>query len=83
MKLSRAKAVRTKCLDCCCGNAAEVRRCDIKTCPLWAFRMGSISRCGITLDEVEKLFSAAFSNDSAEETVLEEDHESEAEKNEE
>lgn len=83
MKLSRAKAVRLKCLDCCCGNAAEVRRCDIKTCPLWAFRMGSASRCGITLDEVEKLFSTAFSNDSAAEMALEEDHEQETEKNEE
>ena len=33
------KAVRAKCLDCCCGSAAEVRHCHLKHCPLWPFRM--------------------------------------------
>lgn len=44
--LSRAKAVRLKCLDCCCQNAAEVRRCTAKGCPLWMFRMGSPAKAG-------------------------------------
>ena len=38
--VGRAKAVRKKCLDCMCQNAAEVLRCDIVTCPLWFYRMG-------------------------------------------
>jgi hypothetical protein len=35
------KAIREKCLDCCCGNAAEVRKCAATDCALWPFRMGS------------------------------------------
>src|SRR5262245_45321354 len=35
------KALREKCLDCCCGNAAEVRKCVAVDCPLWPFRMGA------------------------------------------
>ncbi len=38
-KISRKKAIRLKCLDCCCGNAYEVRKCEIRTCPLWRFRL--------------------------------------------
>lgn len=68
-KLSRTKAIRAKCLDCCCGSAPEVRRCPVKTCPLWVFRMGSPSRCGITLGEAENLFSIALGCDSEVETA--------------
>lgn len=39
-RISRSKAIRLKCIDCCCGNMAEVRKCDITTCPLWRYRMG-------------------------------------------
>ena len=39
-RLTRGKAIRAKCLDCCCGNSAEVRKCTITTCPLWIYRMG-------------------------------------------
>jgi hypothetical protein len=35
------KALREKCLDCCCANAAEVRKCVAIDCPLWPFRMGA------------------------------------------
>jgi hypothetical protein len=34
------KAIRAKCLDCCCYQPKEVRLCTVKTCPLWPFRMG-------------------------------------------
>lgn len=34
------KAIREKCLDCCCGNAAEVRKCVAVDCALWPYRMG-------------------------------------------
>jgi hypothetical protein len=35
------KAIREKCLDCCCSNAAEVRKCVATDCPLWPLRMGT------------------------------------------
>jgi hypothetical protein len=38
---SPVRAIRAKCLDCCGGSAAEVRRCLAVTCPLWPFRMGA------------------------------------------
>jgi hypothetical protein len=34
------KAIRARCLDCCCGNAAEVRKCTAVACPSWPFRLG-------------------------------------------
>ena len=34
------KAIRAKCLDCCCGQREEVKLCPAKDCPLWPFRMG-------------------------------------------
>lgn len=37
---TRAKAIRAKCLDCCCDIRAEVKACTIKKCPLWIYRMG-------------------------------------------
>jgi len=35
------KAIRERCLDCCCGNASEVRKCTAIDCPSWPFRMGT------------------------------------------
>ena len=34
------KAIRAKCLDCCCGQANEVKLCPSAQCPLLAFRNG-------------------------------------------
>lgn len=39
-RVSRSKAIRLKCIDCCAGNMAEVRRCSATNCPLWRYRMG-------------------------------------------
>lgn len=39
-RIGRAKAIRLKCVDCCGGNMAEVRKCPAEHCPLWRFRMG-------------------------------------------
>lgn len=39
-RLTRTKAIRLKCLDCTCGNMAEVRKCPATSCPLWRYRMG-------------------------------------------
>lgn len=49
------KAIRAKCVDCCCGNAAEVRKCVATDCPLWPFRLGSNPfRKRLILSESEK-----------------------------
>lgn len=34
------KAIRSKCLDCCCGSAPQVRQCTITGCPLFPYRFG-------------------------------------------
>lgn len=39
-RISRSKAIRLKCLDCCAGQSAEVRKCTATHCPLWRYRMG-------------------------------------------
>ena len=38
--LTPMKAIRAKCLDCCCFNPNEVRLCTAKDCPLWVYRSG-------------------------------------------
>ena len=35
------KAIRAKCLDCCCNNPNEVRLCPAVDCPLHEYRRGS------------------------------------------
>ena len=37
---SPIKAIRAKCLDCCCGQAIEVKLCTVTKCPLHPFRFG-------------------------------------------
>lgn len=39
-KLTPMKAIRLKCLDCCCGQAAEVKLCPSTDCSLYPYRMG-------------------------------------------
>lgn len=34
------KAIRLKCLDCCCGQYKEVRLCPSDDCSLWIYRFG-------------------------------------------
>ncbi len=34
------KSIRAKCLDCCCGNMAEVNRCPAENCALHPYRFG-------------------------------------------
>lgn len=38
---SPQKAIRERCLDCCCGVPSEVRKCTAVACPSWPFRMGA------------------------------------------
>lgn len=39
-KRTPIKAIRAKCVECCCGNFAEVRECELSECPLFEYRMG-------------------------------------------
>lgn len=34
------KAIRAKCLDCCCGQRLVVEECSCEDCPLHPFRLG-------------------------------------------
>ena len=40
-RMSPLKALRLRCLDCCCGSPREVRLCPAVDCPAWPFRMGT------------------------------------------
>ena len=33
------RAIREKCLDCCCGQEHEIRMCPVKKCSLWPYRL--------------------------------------------
>ena len=35
------KAIRERCLDCCCDQPSEVRKCTAVRCPSWPYRMGT------------------------------------------
>lgn len=39
-KTNPVKAIREKCLDCCCGSNIEVKLCNIVSCPIYPFRFG-------------------------------------------
>lgn len=38
--LTPIKAIRAKCLDCCCDSVKEVRLCPITNCALYPYRLG-------------------------------------------
>ena len=40
MKSEILKAIRHKCIECCCGQKAEVRLCHLSACGLWHYRLG-------------------------------------------
>ena len=40
MRITRSKAIRLRCLDCCCNNSKEVALCSAKNCSLWNYRFG-------------------------------------------
>lgn len=39
-RLTRARAIRLKCMDCTNQQSTEVTKCHIKECPLWRYRSG-------------------------------------------
>lgn len=34
------KAIRAKCLDCCCDDWRDVKTCPVPDCPLYQYRFG-------------------------------------------
>ena len=48
------KAIRAKCLDCCCDQREEVKLCPAKTCPLWRFRMGKNPNRSVNLTDEQR-----------------------------
>ena len=58
--LTPMKAMRAKCLDCCCGEVKEVRNCPATECPLWPYRMGKRP----TVDDLVDDGSFALKNSS-------------------
>ena len=52
---SPLKAIRAKCLDCCCGSWKEVEDCTCEeTCPIWHFRYGKNPYIKRTLTDEQK-----------------------------
>ena len=39
-RMTPIKAIRLKCLDCCCGSSKEVELCTVPKCTLWPYRFG-------------------------------------------
>ena len=39
-KTNPVKAIRDKCIDCCCGSFTEVKECAVESCPLFPYRLG-------------------------------------------
>ena len=40
MNRNPVKAIKEKCLDCCCGQKKEVEECPMNECALYPFRLG-------------------------------------------
>jgi hypothetical protein len=40
VNLTPLRAIRFKCLDCCCWQTKDVKDCGIQDCSLYPFRLG-------------------------------------------
>lgn len=49
------KAIRAKCLDCCCGQASEVALCVCEDCSLYPYRFGKNPNRKCTMTEEQRL----------------------------
>ena len=75
-KITPLRAIRLKCLDCCAGQAREVRLCAAKDCPLWIYRSGH--KPDNMQDSSLSQKSAAFQGVNREENVSEGNYTSES-----
>lgn len=66
-RLTPVKAIRAKCLNCCCGQPKEVRLCVIPECPLYNYRFGkNPNRKGIGFGQKEKIENSKLSEEKTE-----------------
>lgn len=59
--LTPLKAIRAKCLDCCCGSSNEVKECTCYKCALYPYRTGhspNPNRKGKSKGNIEALLKA-------------------------
>lgn len=63
------KAIRAKCLDCCCQQQGEVDQCPVEQCPIWPYRYGK------SIQAREKRLAYLHSKDSNTEVEIDEDDE--------
>jgi hypothetical protein len=65
-RISPLKAIRLKCLDCCCGSAHEVKLCTAEKCPLYLFRLGkNPNRTGVGGNGYFRAKQSGSTSDSA------------------
>jgi hypothetical protein len=57
-KIPALKAIRNKCIDCCCGQSTEVALCPCEDCALWPFRFGKNPYTSKVLTEEQKIAAA-------------------------
>ena len=55
---SPIKAIRAKCIECCCGQLAEVKLCTCTDCALHPFRFGKNPYVKRTMSEDQKMAAA-------------------------
>ena len=56
------RAIRAKCLDCCCGSPAEVSECPCADCSLYQFRFGKNPNVKLSEEERERRSRMAREN---------------------
>ena len=61
-RVTPIKAIRAKCLDCCCGSTDEVKLCPCDDCPLHPFRFGKNPNVRLTDEERERRRQMAREN---------------------
>ena len=65
-KAALRKAIREKCLDCCCDQEKEVRICEIRKCSLWPYRL-NVREYQDPVDG--KIYTAVSNEEVIEETI--------------
>lgn len=49
--LTPLKAIRSKCIECCCGQTKEIKLCNLSECPLFPYRMGKRPKVDKCIDD--------------------------------
>lgn len=60
IRVPMLKIIRLKCLECCCWNDAEVRKCTIPDCILYRYRFGKNPVKRIMTEKQRKACAESF-----------------------